>query len=255
MAISPLYSRNTNSALNNSPPASGFWQLASAAMTTLQLHPYLEQTACWPRSGRHILAQFDADSILVYQAYNERIGHFAAQNGHFGGDFSFNRMSWIKPNFLWMMYRSGWAEKYNQTCILAVRIRRSLWEEILASAVPSTFVPELYESDNAWKADVAHSEVRLQWDPDHSPRGGKLARRAVQLGLRGDILRRFATEALAIEDISDFVREQKTIVQTDDWSSLLTLREEVYPVLNPETARRVGVDSLEVGRASSQMPS
>jgi len=25
-----------------------------------------------------------------------------------------NRMTWIKPNFLWMMYRSGWASKKNQ---------------------------------------------------------------------------------------------------------------------------------------------
>ncbi len=153
-------------------------------------------------------------------------------------------MSWIKPNFLWMMYRSGWATKSNQTCILAIRIRRSLWDEILANAVPSTFAPELYESDKAWKADVAHSEVRLQWDPDHSPRGGKFARRAVQLGLRGDILRRFATEPLSIEDISDFVRQQHNVVQGDDWTSLLTPYEQVYPLVNPEAARRLCADSL-----------
>ncbi|MFM7854759.1 MAG: DUF4291 family protein [Flammeovirgaceae bacterium] len=27
---------------------------------------------------------------------------------------SLNRMTWMKPNFLWMMYRSGWATKHNQ---------------------------------------------------------------------------------------------------------------------------------------------
>jgi len=29
--------------------------------------------------------------------------------------------------------------------------------------------------------------VRLQWDPDHSPKGEKLARRAIQLGLKGKV--------------------------------------------------------------------
>ena len=199
-------------------------------MTTLPLQPYLEQTARWPGSGRHILAQFDADSIVVYQAYNEAIGHFAAKHGHFGGDFSFNRMSWIKPNFLWMMYRSGWAEKPDQTCVLAVTLPRPLWEDILSLAVPSTFDPELYESEKSWQTAVAHSEVRLQWDPDHSPRGGKLARRAIQLGLRGNMLRRFSDQALSIEDISAFAREAHAIVQSDDWTALLTPHEEVYPL-------------------------
>jgi Domain of unknown function (DUF4291) len=31
-----------------------------------------------------ILAQYDADSIVVYQAYRHEIGHFAAEHGNFG---------------------------------------------------------------------------------------------------------------------------------------------------------------------------
>jgi hypothetical protein len=69
--------------------------------------PYLVQAARWPKTGRHILAQFDDESIIVYQAYRPAIGQFAAQHGFFGGQFSLNRMSWIKPNFLWMRYRCG----------------------------------------------------------------------------------------------------------------------------------------------------
>jgi hypothetical protein len=38
--------------------------------------------------------------VVVYQAYRPEIGHFAAQHGYFGGSFSLDRMSWIKPNFL-----------------------------------------------------------------------------------------------------------------------------------------------------------
>ncbi|WP_458785448.1 DUF4291 family protein [Vallitalea sediminicola] len=29
----------------------------------------------------------------------------------FGSSFKLNRMTWVKPSFLWMMYRSGWAKK------------------------------------------------------------------------------------------------------------------------------------------------
>src|SRR6266700_2323527 len=86
---------------------------------------YDEQSARWPSSGRHILAQFDRHTIIVYQAYAAPIGSFAVENQRFGGPFSFNRMSWIKPNFLWMMYRSGWGTKGGQEMVLAIRIQRS----------------------------------------------------------------------------------------------------------------------------------
>ncbi len=218
----------------------------------LELQLYHEQLEIWPPLGRHILAQFDDDSVVVYQAYNERIGHFAAQNGHFGDDFSFNRMSWIKPNFLWMAYRSGWGQKPNQTCVLAIRIKRALWEEILSLGVPSSFVPELFESEREWKREVAKSEVRLQWDPDHLPRGQKAGRRAVQLGLRGETLRRFATSPISIEDISSWVREQHQIVESDDWSALQLPRERVYPVGDSETARRLGLGLLDTSRAGEK---
>ena len=58
------------------------------------------QRARWPRDGRHVMAQYDADSVVVYQAYRPAIGQFAAAHGYFGGEFSLGRMSWVKPNFL-----------------------------------------------------------------------------------------------------------------------------------------------------------
>jgi hypothetical protein len=39
----------------------------------------------WPASGRQILAQFDDDSVVVYQAYRPEIVCFAAERGYFGG--------------------------------------------------------------------------------------------------------------------------------------------------------------------------
>lgn len=207
---------------------------------------YLTQTAQLPQGGRYIVAQYDETSVVVYQAYRPAIAHFAVEHGYFGGEFSFSRMSWIKPNFLWMMYRSGWGTKAGQEVTLAIRIKRSAFDTILANAVHSSFVPEVYASEAEWKQTVAHSSVRLQWDPDHHPSGAKLERRAIQLGLRGEVLAQYARDWIVdIEDISDFVQHQYQVVRSQDWAQLLVPSEVVYPVTDPAIAGRLQLSTLE----------
>lgn len=46
----------------------------------LVLEQYTKQQKCWPKWGRHILAQFDDNSILVYQAYKPSIAEYAVEN-------------------------------------------------------------------------------------------------------------------------------------------------------------------------------
>ena len=215
-------------------------------MMQLVVEPYLTQVARWPTTGRHILAQFDEETIVVYQAYRPAIGQFAAAHKRFGGEFSFNRMSWIKPNFLWMMYRSGWGMKPGQEVTLAVWLRRSAFEAILAQAVPSTFDPTLYAGEQAWKQAVATSAVRLQWDPDHAPGGSPVERRALQLGLRGEVLRQYAQAWIVdIQDISSFVAEQRRFARADAYAQLVTPREDVYWLADPAIAARVGLSGGE----------
>lgn len=208
----------------------------------LVTEPYREQAARWPRDGRHILAQYDEERVVVYQPYRPEIGRFAAAHGFFGGDFSLSRMSWIKPNFLWMMYRSGWGTKEGQEVTLAVSLRREAFDSLLAQAVHSSYDPGVYASEAAWREAVSVSEVRLQWDPDHAPSGAPLIRRALQLGLRVEALRRYACEwLLDIEDISDFVREQRPHAAGAPYDDLITPREHVYPVTDPGTMHRLGL--------------
>lgn len=211
-------------------------------MTSLRLEPYLAQHARWPARGRHVLAQFDAERVVVYQAYRPSIGHFAAAHGHFmGGGFSLGRMSWIKPNFLWMMYRCGWAAKEGQEVVLAVWIPRSMFDAILAAAVPSSWDRDRFASREDWQAAGDSSDVRLQWDPDHAPSGQPVERRAIQLGLRGQTLARYA-RPLQIEDISAFVREQRAALAKGGPDALVTPREEVYPC-SPEIAALLRADA------------
>ena len=100
------------------------------------IEPYTIQAARLATSGRHILAQLDDESVIVYEAYKTAVAHFAAKNGHFGGEFSLNRMSSITPHFLWMMYRCGWDLEEVQEVVLAVRLKRSAFDEILRLAEP-----------------------------------------------------------------------------------------------------------------------
>ncbi len=209
----------------------------------LRTENYLSQLKRWPATGRHLLAQFDHETVVVYQAYRPAIGFFATQNQYFGGEFSFNRMSWIKPNFLWMMYRSGWGTKSGQEITLAVKLRRAGFDEILGVAVHSSFVPEIYASHDEWKTRLTNSSARLQWDPDHDPCGETQERRAIQLGLAGNVLRRYAHEWIVeIEDISRFVNEQRTQAQRNGFGNLVTPLEDVYPIQNPAIARNIGID-------------
>lgn len=213
----------------------------------LATETYLTQVSNWPSNGKHILAQFDQNSIVVYQAYRPEIGNFAASEGYFGSEFSLTRMSWIKTNFLWMMYRSGWGTKIGQEITLAVTIKRTAFDEILAKAVHSKFIPTIYNTIEEWKKSVNQSSVRLQWDPDHNPMGGKLERRAIQLGLRGETLRNYSRDwIINIEDITEFVQQQSSNKEPSKWTNLVTPRENVYPVDNSEIIHKLGLSIPDI---------
>ena len=206
----------------------------------LKTELYLQQQERLPGRGRAIIAQYDADSIIVYQAYRPSIGNFAVQNGYFGGDFKLSRMSWIKPSFLWMMYRSGWETKEGQEVVLAIRIKRSAFDLILSQAVFSKYIPELYESKKDWNRALKNSNVRLQWDPDRVPTGERMHRKAIQLGLRGEVLVKYSQEWIVdITDISEFVRQQRQQMMSGKYEMLFIPREEVYPIDNPEIVKRL----------------
>lgn len=209
----------------------------------LRTAPYLEQANAWPAKGRHILAQYDAETIVVYQAYIPSTGRYAVEHGKFGEGFSYARMSWIKPNFLWMMFRSGWGTKPGQEMTLGLRLRRSFFDSLLAQAVPSSFVQSEYPSDEEWRAAVQASDVRLQWDPDHAPDGRPVERRAIQLGLRGAVLEAFGRrELLEVIDLTEFVAEQRRYQSGAEMAELHTPAERVYIPDDAAIARRLKLD-------------
>ena len=207
---------------------------------TIILDHYRDQAPRWPQEGRHILAQHDDATVIVYQAYHPSIADYAIRHGAFGGTFSFSRMSWIKPNFLWMMFRSGWGTKPDQEATLGLRLRRAFFENLLAQAVASSFSASGYDDAKSWKAALAGSTVRLQWDPDHGPSGKQLKRRAIQLGLRGETLAAFGgPELLEVIDMTAFVAEQRQRLAAHGEQALETPREAVFLPLDASVRQRL----------------
>ncbi|KAI1698352.1 hypothetical protein DdX_17946 [Ditylenchus destructor] len=205
---------------------------------------YIQAQSHLPESGKHILAQQTTDRIVVYQAYNNEIANFALANGHFGGPkFSLERMSWIKPGFMWMMYRSGWATKPNQERVLAIYLGKERFEEILLRSVSTSFHSNSqYPNREDWNKALQTSDVLLQWDPDHDPQGGKLERRAVQVGLRGDTLKEFVTDWIErIEDVTKFVKDQKIVFDSNEWDKLLVPVETVFKPSDEQICERIGL--------------
>lgn len=203
---------------------------------------YEEQKPIWPLEGRHILACYDEETIIVYQAYKEPIADYALANGTFGGKFSYSRMSWIKPGFLWMMYRSGWGTKEDQEKVLALRLRRPFFDSLLSQAVPSTYWSHWYDSREKWQVAVSQSQVRLQWDPDHSPSGEKLERRAIQLGLRGAVLRDYGKrEIVEVIDMTAFVNGERERASGSQRAHLVIPIERPYLPSDKEVAERLGL--------------
>jgi hypothetical protein len=194
-----------------------------------------------------IRADFDRDTIVVYQAYNSAIADAALEAGRFVTPFSLGRMTWIKPSFLWMMYRSGWGRKRGQERILAVRITRAGWEKALSLAVPTTFEPRLFRSPDDWREAIRQSVVHVQWDPERSVRGAALPHRSIQVGLSRHISQEYVEEWIKeIEDITPRVRKMYDLLQTGqaDRVPRLLPPERIYPV-SAELARRLLVTPAE----------
>ena len=162
-------------------------------------------------NSKEIRAVYTDTTIRVYQAYNKQIAEEAVKKGTFGNSFSMNRMTWIKPSFLWMMYRCGWGEKENQEHILAIDIDRKGFDKAVESAVISTYSEDMGISMEEWKAAVHRSDVRVQWDPEKDIQGNNLPYRSIQIGLRGQALHEYVNDwIVALNDITPFVQELNT---------------------------------------------
>lgn len=185
---------------------------------------------------KEIYAYYNREHIRVYQAYNKQIAEQAVSLQTFGNNFSLNRMTWIKPSFLWLMYRSNWGTKKNQEYILALDIYREAFDSLLERAVLTS--PE--HNSDSWEKDFKETTVYCQWDNDRSISGKALNRYAIQIGIKSDILKDFISSGIyKITDLTPSVKkwnEQRKSGKTDLKNFPA---EKIYPVNNQDILKKL----------------
>lgn len=180
-----------------------------------------------------IRARYDANTIVMYQAYSPAIALPALKQQTFVAPFSFNRMTWIKPSFLWLMHRSGWGRKAGQEYVLAVHITRAGWEEALALGVLTAYEAGVHSSFADWHDRFEHAQVHVQWDPERSIQGADLQVDSIQVGLSRHVITRFVDEWIVkIEDMTPTTRKIYDLLQKGDVKNAKRHlpEEKVYPV-------------------------
>jgi hypothetical protein len=189
---------------------------------------------------RQIRAVYDDDTVTVYQAYSPAIAVPAVRAGRFVPPFKRERMTWIKPSFLWMMYRCGWATKPGQEHVLAVSITRAGFEWALANAALSHYERDLHPDRVTWQRELKRAPVRVQWDPERDLRLRELPYRSLQLGLGGAAVPLYADEwTTGITDVTGLVREIRGHLDDNDETRAAALLppERPYPLPEQIAAR------------------
>jgi hypothetical protein len=192
---------------------------------------------------QEIRAQYDAQTITVYQAYGKSIALPAIKNNRFEAPFSFNRMTWIKPSYLWLMERSNWANKGNQEFILGIKIRRDYWEYALSLGVLTHPDLSIYADGLDWEQKFDKAKVHIQWDPERTLRGAKLQERSIQVGISRHLIEEYNNDwIVAIDDLTPLTAKINQLRKQGKYKEAKRLlpKERVY-TLPPDLAKRVGI--------------
>lgn len=181
------------------------------------------------RPFREVRAVYDEKTIRVYQAYSDLIADTALEKGTFiSPPFKMQRMTWIKPSFLWMMYRSGYGLRdVEQKRILAIDISRIGFEWALTHGC-------LSERSRACRDKGPNlPPVRIQWDPERDVLLRPLNWRTIQVGLREKAITLFVNEWIhRITDVTESAHAVRDLVERDQFAQAHELlpKERPYPL-------------------------
>ena len=158
-----------------------------------------------PIPYRQIRALHTPTHITLYQAYNTTIATAAVAHQLLSASPSFSpsRMTWIKPSWAWMLYRSGYSYKdANQERILALTMRLDDFFALLSKGIPV-------------EGEEGLPEVRIQWDPERTVRLEKLGHRSIQIGVPRGIVGWWVGRIVGIEDVTERARELKKVLDAE----------------------------------------
>lgn len=205
--------------------------------------PNADDAAAGGTPYRQIRAAFTDRTVTVYQAYSPGIADPAVAAGTFVPPFRLGRMTWVKPSFLWMMYRSGWGTKPGQERVLAIDITRDGFDWALANAALSSYEPGTYPNHGDWAERKKNSPVRIQWDPERSFALAPLPWRSIQIGLSGEAAVRYVREWITgITDVTATAHQLHDLTRAGDHSAARALLPAERPYDIPvHISSRIGI--------------
>ena len=157
---------------------------------------------------RAIRASYDKEYITVYQAFSAEIAEAAVREQKLDASPAYDvyrGYTWFKPSFCWMMYRCGYTYKDDQQSnVLALRIKHANFKKIMQQAV-------LAEKPHGKDCPI------VQWDPERSPRIGRLEYRSLQVGMPRLLVKQWTEEWVeSVEDVTKMARALKAKLDEDD---------------------------------------
>ena len=188
-----------------------------------------------------IRANYDRDTIVIYQAFSDNIADVALKLQRFASPFSFHRMTWIKPSFLWLMHRSNWGQKTNQQRTLAVHISRAGWEKALSLGTLTHPEPSVFPNASVWETEFANSPVHIQWDTERTLRGAALNHLSIQVGIGRQMIQEYVDQWIVrIEDLTSTVSRIRDLLKSGDEKNAKRHlpSERVYPI-EPRIGNRI----------------
>src|SRR3989338_722749 len=192
----------------------------------------------WDCSG--FRAQFNKEKVLIYQATSNENAESALKHQSFDYCFNFDRSTWLKTSYFWMMHNSKWATNKNQERILGVQIKKDFFDKLLRKAIAFQPLPKIYSPlgfwDVAWNDEklrqklARESEISVQLDPERDYLGFKRGIRAIQIRIKGETLKNYSsTQILSIEDLTELSKENHRRIYSGRMSFARVPIEEIYP--------------------------
>jgi hypothetical protein len=192
---------------------------------------------------RRIYAAYDDAGVFVYQAFKPSIVQAALAKGTFGAGFNTERMTWIKPSFAWMLYRSNYASSTRQEAILKIKLSHEGFLTILRESVETSYNPHVYQEEDLWRRTLKRSPVRHQWDPERYLTLGKHPyRRAIQIGISGWVVEKYVNEwIIGLEAVTELAHSVKAA--KDKRQEFPPVPEERVYEVDAELVKRLGIHS------------
>ncbi len=159
---------------------------------------------------RTLLATWDADTVVVWQAHGTEVAERAVATGRFDGPaWRHDRTTRMRVSLPSLAWRTAYGQRAGRERLLAVRLRRAGFDELLRRAVEAEDDRAVYPSTATWRLAMRYASATVSWHPDRGPDGAELPWQTPRFGLRGALLDAFSREwVVGVEDHTGWLADR-----------------------------------------------